>query len=82
MSTVTARVPEETSRRLEALAKATRRSKSYLVAAALEDFLEEHAWQVARIEQGLAQADAGEFASEREVETAFARWGADVGREE
>jgi predicted transcriptional regulator len=34
MSTVTARIPEETAQKLEALAKATNRSKSFLIASA------------------------------------------------
>ncbi len=31
-------------------------------------------WQIAYIQQGLRQAEAGEFASEDEVNAAFARW--------
>ena len=81
MSTVTARISEETSRKLEALSKATSRSKSFLVAEALEGFLKEQAWQVSRIEQSLAQADAGEFASEADVRDAFAAWGVSVDSE-
>jgi predicted transcriptional regulator len=75
MSTVTARIPEETALKLDELAKATNRSKSFLVASALERFLDEQAWQVARIHQSLAQADAGDFATEAEVRDAFSRWG-------
>jgi predicted transcriptional regulator len=41
----------------------------------LKYFLEERARQVARIQESLAQADAGTFASESEVQEAFAKWG-------
>lgn len=36
-------------------------------------------WQIARIEEGLRQAEAGEFASEEEVAAAFARLAAATG---
>jgi predicted transcriptional regulator len=78
MSTVTARIPEETAAKLNALAKATNRSKSFIVANALDQFLEEQAWQVARINESIAQADAGNFASNAEVKGAFAKWGLNV----
>lgn len=78
MSTVTARIPEETAAKLNELAKATNRSKSFIVANALDQFLEEQAWQVARINQSIAQADAGNFASDAEVKDAFAQWGLNV----
>lgn len=78
MSTVTARIPEETATKLDELAKATNRSKSFIVANALEQFLEEQAWQVARINESIAQADAGEFATEEEIKDEFAKWGLDV----
>ncbi|MFH1914707.1 MAG: ribbon-helix-helix protein, CopG family [Pseudomonadota bacterium] len=78
MSTVTARIPEETAKKLNALAKATNRSKSFIVANALDQFLEEQAWQVARINESIAQADAGSFASDAEVKEAFAKWGLNV----
>lgn len=78
MSTVTARIPDETAAKLEKLAKATRRSKSYLVGEALSTYLETQAWQVARTLESIRQADAGEFATAREVKAAFAKWGVDI----
>jgi RHH-type transcriptional regulator, rel operon repressor / antitoxin RelB len=78
MGTVTARIPDATLAKLDMIAKATNRSKSFLVAAALDRFVDEQEWQVARIAESVAQADAGEFASNAEVEAAFAAWGVDV----
>ena len=78
MSTVTARIPEDTAAKLNDLAKATNRSKSFIVANALEQFLEEQTWQVARINESIAQADAGEFATEAEIKEEFAKWGLDL----
>ncbi|SME95219.1 CopG family ribbon-helix-helix protein [Desulfovibrio gilichinskyi] len=78
MSTVTARVSDETASRLDALAKATNRSKSFLVASALERFLEEQSWQIAQTIDSLEQADNGEFATSSEVQDAFDKWGLKV----
>ena len=68
MTTVTTRIDEETQSRLDQLAKATDRSR----------YVEEEGWQVAAIEEGVRQADAGDFATEDEVKAAFAEWGVDV----
>ncbi len=78
MSTVTARIPEDLAAKLETLAKATNRSKSFIVAKALEEFLNEHEWQIARIKESIAQADAEQFATHAEVKEAFGKWGLDI----
>ncbi len=75
MTTVTTRIDEETQSRLDQLAKATDRSRSWLVADAIRRYVEEEGWQVAAIEEGVRQADAGDFATEDEVKAAFAEWG-------
>lgn len=74
MSTVTARIDEETQDRLEQLARATERSRSWLVADAIRRYVKEEGWQVAAIEEGVRQADAGAFATDEEVKAAFAEW--------
>jgi predicted transcriptional regulator len=43
-------------------------------AQAIEAWLDLDAWQRAEIEAGLAEADAGEFATEAEVTAVFDRW--------
>lgn len=59
---------------LDALARATSRDRSFLVNEAIDAYLAVHRWQIAHIEEGLRQADAGEFASDGEISAAFARW--------
>lgn len=75
MSTVTARLDSDTQAQLEKLVAATSRSRSWLVAEAVRQYVAEQAWQVEAIQEGVRQADAGAFASESEVTEAFARWG-------
>lgn len=62
-------------RRLEALARSTRRSKSFLAAEAIAAYVEANAWQTGEIEKALKEADAGDFASDAEVEAIFRKWG-------
>jgi predicted transcriptional regulator len=50
------------------------RSRSYLAAQAIEDFVAREAWQLAEIEAGVAEADRGDFASEDEVARVVAKY--------
>ena len=68
MSAFTVRILEETSDKLDELAIKMDRSRSFLAAKAIEEFVAREAWQLAEIEAGLAEANRGEFASEAEVE--------------
>ena len=72
--TISVRIASEKKVTLDAIAARTRRDLGVVIEEALTAYLELHAWQVAHIEEGLRQADAGEFASEAEVAEAFARW--------
>jgi predicted transcriptional regulator len=59
---------------LDALAAATHRDLHALVTDAVEALLAAHRGEIARIREGLRQADAGEFATDEEVAAAYARW--------
>lgn len=73
-TTLTIRLPEDLKQRLDQLAAATDRSRAWLAQQALSDFVAREAWQIAEIEAGLREADAGDFASPAEVDTTFAKW--------
>ncbi len=73
-TTMTVRVPMQLKEQLDQLAQRTARSKSWLVADAIRAYIELHEWQISEIEAGIREADAGEFASQAEVEAVFARW--------
>jgi len=72
---ISVRVPEEVAERLEALAEATDRSKSYVAAQAIEDFLSLQEWQVKAIKQGIADVDAGRVVSHKEALKTLGKWG-------
>lgn len=67
MSAFTVRVSDETAERLDQLAEKQERSRSYMAAKAIEDFVAREEWQLAEIEAGLAQAESGQFASSDDV---------------
>ena len=71
---ITVRLDAEKRAALDALAAATDRDRSSLISDALDAYLAAHRGQIARIEQGLRQAEAGEFATDEEVAAAYARW--------
>jgi predicted transcriptional regulator len=66
-SIITMRVEAELRRRLERLAKAQRRSKSFVAAEALRDYVDVHEWQVEETRKALAEAERGDFASDGQV---------------
>ena len=70
----TIRVSSELQDRLDAIADAIDRPRSWVVNRALEAFVESEAWQIEEIKRGLAEADAGEFATDEEVEATFGSW--------
>lgn len=67
MTAFTVRVPDETAARLDQLAEKLDRSRSYVAAQAIEDFIAREEWQLAEIEAGLTEADRGDFASADDV---------------
>lgn len=64
---VTVRVKPDVAARLEKLAESMDRSKSYLAAEAIEEYLEIHEWQVQAIKDGITAADRGETISFEEI---------------
>jgi predicted transcriptional regulator len=65
-SVLTLRVSNKTKTKLNKLAEATQRSKSYLAAEAIERYLEVEAWQIKEIKQAVKEADNGDFVSDDE----------------
>ena len=57
--------------KLDALAKATSRTKSALANEALEQYVSQQEWLIAEIQKGVEAANRGELVSDAEVETWF-----------
>ena len=71
---LTIRIDAKSKKRLEKLAKATARTKSFLAAQAVRNYLDLNEWQIAEIKKGIEEADRGEFASDAEVKAFFSKW--------
>ena len=63
----TVRLDEATLGALDELAEKTDRSRTWLVTKAIEDYVALNAWQIGKIEAGVAAADQGDFASGEDV---------------
>ena len=60
--------------KLDKLAAATRRSRSFLAAEAIREFVSLNEWQIEEIKKGVREADAGNFATEEEVTAMRKKW--------
>ncbi|MEQ8996834.1 MAG: CopG family transcriptional regulator [Coleofasciculus sp. B1-GNL1-01] len=70
---VTFRLDPDKRAALDAIAAGMDRNLTYVLNQAINTYLEMHQWQLKEIQQGIAEADAGDFASEDEVTAVFAR---------
>ena len=74
--TINVRLPEALYNQIEELAKATARSKSFLTIDALTNYVQSESWQISDIQKGIKEADADEFATDKQVKAVFVKYGA------
>lgn len=75
---ISARVSPELAKRLAALADFTQRSKSYLAAQAIEEFVNVQEWQVEAIREGIKAASKGETVSHEQAMAVLNSWARNV----
>ncbi len=73
---ISVRVPENIAKRLAGLAKSVTRSKSFLAAKAIEEYLDLHEWQVQAIHAGLDEVKQNSVVDLEEVKR---EWGLSLG---
>jgi RHH-type transcriptional regulator, rel operon repressor / antitoxin RelB len=73
-TTFTVRVEPGVKKRLERLAKSTGRTRSFLAAEALNEYLDANEWQVAGVKRAIASLDRGEGVSHQEVKEWVNSW--------
>jgi len=73
-TTMTVRLQKEVKQRLDDLADVTQRSKSFLAAEAIREYVENNEWQIREIKQALQEADAGDFASDKDIGAIAKKW--------
>ncbi|ABF42558.1 transcriptional regulator, CopG family [Candidatus Koribacter versatilis Ellin345] len=71
---ITLRLDPKLTKKLDKLAEATQRSRTFLLTEAVKDYLSINEWQIEEIQKGLQEADAGDFATDEEVEQVFKKY--------
>ena len=74
-ATFTVRVDSAVKRRLEKLAKSTGRSRSFLAAEAIGEFVDVNEWQIAGIKRAMQSLDRGEGIAHEQVKEWVRSWG-------
>jgi predicted transcriptional regulator len=75
---MTVRLTPELSEKLEALARDTKRSKSYLASEAIASYVDRNTWQIEEIKRGLDEARSGSpGVPQEEVEKWVRSWDTD-----
>jgi predicted transcriptional regulator len=78
-ASLTVRVKADTRNRLDTLARITRRSKSYVIEDALEQYLDVNEWQIKGIQEAKIEADSPGAVFE-DHDAVLAKWEARVAR--
>jgi len=75
---ISARIPVSVNKQLEQMAKREKRSKSFLVEEALQNYVAREEWMVAKMDAAFKQADeTGEWVSNEAVMKWLESWGTD-----
>ena len=80
-TTISVRLPKELAEQLTLLAQATRRTKSFCAVEAIKNYLQQEAWQIEAIKEGLGSADAGRMISHEEVKNWVTSWNTSLEKE-
>lgn len=76
-ATFSVRLPEELRREVDEFAKATRRSRSFVVKEAVEAYMDDRRAYLEAIDEAIKEADKGVFISGEAVDRWLASWGTD-----
>lgn len=72
--TIKTSVPEALYKQIEELAKSTARTKSFLAVDALTHYVQSESWQIRDIHEGIQEADASKFATDKQVKAVFTKY--------
>jgi predicted transcriptional regulator len=78
MKATTIRFDNDTLVRIDGLANALSRSRSWVIKQAIDRFLDYEEWYVQEVKEGLAEVERGDIASDEEVAARFRKWGVDA----
>ena len=73
--TLSIRIDAATKKRLDALSKRAKRSKSFLAAEAITAYVDSEEWQIGEIQAAISELDAGKGVSREKVSGWLKTWG-------
>lgn len=73
-SVLTLRLDPKLKQQLDRLSRATSRSRSFVAAEAIREYVELNNWQIEETKKALAEADQGDFASDAEMQRTIQKW--------
>jgi RHH-type rel operon transcriptional repressor/antitoxin RelB len=73
-SVLTLRLDPKLKQQLDRLSRATSRSRSFVAAEAIREYVELNNWQIEETKKALVEADRGDFASEADVQRTVKKW--------
>jgi predicted transcriptional regulator len=72
-SVLTLRLDAKLKNQLDRLSKSMNRSRSFVAAQAIQEYVSVNEWQINEIKKGLAEAEAGDFATDEEMQQTIRR---------
>jgi predicted transcriptional regulator len=72
-SVLTLRLDAKLKSQLDRLSKSMNRSRSFVAAQAIQEFVTVNEWQIGEIKRALVEADQGDFASDKEMQQTIRR---------
>lgn len=73
-SVLTLRLDPKLKKQLDLLSQATSRSRSFVAAEAIREYVALNNWQIEETQKAIAEADRGDFASEQDVRRTMRKW--------
>ena len=73
-SVLTLRLNPKLKKQLDVLSRATNRSRSFVAAEAIREYVELNNWQIEETTKAISEANRGDFASDKDVARTLKRW--------
>jgi RHH-type rel operon transcriptional repressor/antitoxin RelB len=73
-SVLTLRLDAKLKKQLDRISKSMNRTRSFVAAQAIQEYVSVNEWQINEIKKAIAAADRGEFATDKEVRQRLKRW--------
>ena len=73
-SVLTLRLDSKLKKQLDLLSRATSRSRSFVAAEAIREYLALNNWQIEETTKAISEADRGDFADDKDVQRSLKKW--------